>query len=1769
MDAPGGTSSQLPDDSKISQILRQLKRMVSNKQDVNSTNEQFEKLRQRIWDPANKGYINRSFDTIADDVVCLLLESPRRMQAQVVHTFACIGYVLQASSFPKYFGFIVKCYRGGVEKEIRLPLMESLRETVVQMNCKLKSDVAGKVIRQLKEIMENVDLDGFLCISDILDALGQAHPSAFKRYFKDVVDIIIGWHLEVDRSGELKLHCGRVLQNLGAQWTRELDFTQDLVVQVKEDIEASEADSTSKTQFGCYLGAFNTIVKCLSLSGEFCLEPALLGECFQAVLASIGRIFQVTDFYKGYDIISNANEFLLLLMKSGMHEDPEYFHETMFQLVMHQMDLIPLLTDDQISSVIHTVTKIIPLIVTKQPEVIQGLFSGSPSILEKRFTKSGKLRLLLIEMYQQVLCLKNMQLLKHVYTDIVQDLEVAVQCLGKRSSVYTAEQTQLVIIFNLGCLTRLAMDNTSIIALYACQPSLLEVFVNVLQPQSDRLWSGTPEVHEVLVNITYLHCRQNKNFVMSSNLLKGTKKSMADYSKESPTCEHFEIILELLATLSDVPLTALNDGIVLDWSYDLVANAKGNDQFYSADPNWLKNCRRMIGKAAVAVAPDVVIKAGQYLEQVVQLPTLAEVYSEDIASVCCQRIGGTNATISQIYLRILGALPLNVALNKSLAYCSEPSQVDACWRSMVNGNRSESDIWPCHFAELFKALAIEPLKNRAKKPLEETIWECFNKCRLAADVQFMQLAMSNSSLLVGWMQWELAKFCVNNKLKTPLGKAQDTFLHIEGLIRKIARVVDGKEQMPIQASDELLELQVRSRVIMGFVEALEKCIYNAAEGTAYSYPVLEKPIKAFFKLNALTCSEWFKRNRIPIEVVAAEMMDSDMVVRNAEANLRHFRNGEASEEQRPAMEQNLVALVKAYLRLGDSHSILGLFEWTNRKLPWIQTASVQARNRFEVAGQSYKVLLVTDDLSKLVKDFVAEQMILCFCATENYEELTPYNQMSEYKGLFKKYVPTLHRAPFGMNIPQQLPEQVSNCLSDWRPISSANSDLLSFSMQSTVRDLEANLIVGSISLNPDDSAQSSLNVLIKEAFRTRSEELLPDLLIMQHLRGRFAELQKGRSTEIASLTIDKCFGTKYLNLVKAGAQAFGLENNCSSALQLDLISVARKEKNYQLAGSQLAQYFSARLCPDVYLEWDSVSRLLTEDDFPQTLWQEAGMARASFEAAKVLDCGPDVESRDKAVKLLSHTSLIMARDEQHHSPTKNQLRAKMLLKIADGISVKEDDLLGRNKKGPLAELLQSLPEFTSIAHFNSDSVVPLSEISIGKILSHTVKLCPELSKSWCIYGNWCYKWGRKIIELSYSRKHKSSLQYDYTTELKKIVSPLKGPEIQSIINLLDDLLMADNDTDDIGPNDSDAEKLAVGALKTLPCLSKVATERVVQVIGVWHKAHRHIYGCYEMAANAYFKFLQMDNAEEEHMHQHTVMITLRLLRLIVKHALSLQDVLDGGLAATPTGPWKAIIPQLFSRLNHHELFVRKRVSELLCRVARDAPHIIIFPAVVGCGQGKAGDVSNVLVSAQPEKVDGVAENRELLLCFQALVSTLSKQAADTVAQVQMLVRELQRIGLLWDELWLVALTRVYADFNKKMQLVEQQAAAKGESSAKDKQMAGETVTRFRANLLGTIEKLEAITGGMADTKNEVIFQSKYKKHIDALKGATTGTHSDKAPLKVWNQFKSFYGILHQRANRRSASSLRMEDISPVLYNLNETVISMPGVNSEGQKIYIR
>ncbi|EDO48438.1 predicted protein, partial [Nematostella vectensis] len=91
------------------------------------------------------------------------------------------------------------------------------------------------------------------------------------------------------------------------------------------------------------------------------------------------------------------------------------------------------------------------------------------------------------------------------------------------------------------------------------------------------------------------------------------------------------------------------------------------------------------------------------------------------------------------------------------------------------------------------------------------------------------------SVLWFWATWEAAQFCILSRLRTPLGRAQETF-----------QAIEGKRETPIShkiaqffilcQGPKPFSSQLRACLLLQFVEALEKLMYNAHDGCTVGLP---------------------------------------------------------------------------------------------------------------------------------------------------------------------------------------------------------------------------------------------------------------------------------------------------------------------------------------------------------------------------------------------------------------------------------------------------------------------------------------------------------------------------------------------------------------------------------------------------------------------------------------------------------------------------------------------------------------------------------------------------------------------------------------------------------------------------------------------------------------------------------------------------------------------------------------------------------------------
>jgi hypothetical protein len=136
-------------------------------------------------------------------------------------------------------------------------------------------------------------------------------------------------------------------------------------------------------------------------------------------------------------------------------------------------------------------------------------------------------------------------------------------------------------------------------------------------------------------------------------------------------------------------------------------------------------------------------------------------------------------------------------------------------------------------------------------------------------------AVQAASLRAAWLSWTTAGYVVYNKLRSPLGKAQETLGHVDQACRRMAAAgATGGATVPLE----------RGRQLVQFVAHLEKAMINAWDGCSAGSgapPPAHKSAALFFYANKKTCQDWLERIRGSVMRLAYMVGSYAEVVRHA------------------------------------------------------------------------------------------------------------------------------------------------------------------------------------------------------------------------------------------------------------------------------------------------------------------------------------------------------------------------------------------------------------------------------------------------------------------------------------------------------------------------------------------------------------------------------------------------------------------------------------------------------------------------------------------------------------------------------------------------------------------------------------------------------------------------------------------------------------------------------------------------------------------------
>ncbi|KAH6585817.1 hypothetical protein BASA50_000978 [Batrachochytrium salamandrivorans] len=1026
-----------------------------------------------------------------------------------------------------------------------------------------------------------------------------------------------------------------------------------------------------------------------------------------------------------------------------------------------------------------------------------------------------------------------------------------------------------------------------------------------------------------------------------------------------------------------------------------------------------------------------------------------------------------------------------------------------------------------------------------------------------SDDVFKAAVISQESLIF-WALWESARFCVLSRLRTPLGGPIQT---LEGFDRTLhyyqdmIREMQNSELINIGYS-QFFSVTRRLRHFLEFIDVLEIQIFNAARGNFCLLPLVPKSSMVFMHANRRVCEEWYVRIRLILVDLSSTIESDGITIRHAYKALQDrigYMNTRPVKEL-PTWEKDcaflLVALCQALRRSKDSDSLVGLAQYWRREtltmrpsIPlaseniyrWICVQAILAQGQYEVALTELQRLseAFTDTEKSVLNVNIQEQVLECYSELGDWSATQRFLQAQSGKDpIIDKELITDEIFSSVDGFPTQAWD-LSECtsLADDQIIRS----FLSRGPSVLTRKVYLDMVMHTFSESADSKQfllqSAAINQPLFQTFTSNGSDHAFAHLVFSQILSRIAVVD--RTVDTAGTVRIGGARTKY-RIHEEGLVAKDL----GSWIQLH--SLLKENESYQRTRKRDPDLDEIRgLLANLSRKarnFRLANRLL---DSSQSNLTSSAALQNNFKFARLLY--EEGRSRDALFLLLN----VINTQSTVLDPSNLEIKAKSCKLISEWNRLVRLDMNDPQVKRHLDLAIQ-----------HSVDPIPLSITQNWlsyNLLKRATEISPAYPKSWFAFGTFCYRVGRRALDSLTTRETSSDLIQE---DLEKLSNYLESIGHLDLTDLVISTLLGDFGESLRDLNQQDWRE-------TIRCIGDDSDSHIAVIEDILEAIRRKTFKYFDTATSSYFKYLlvhhhaKIDRAEsgrpevpdpkkESKRLGDTITTTLRLIRLFTKYGAALYQTFLQGFSSTPSTQWEAVIPQLFSRLHHPEPIVRQEIGNLLCHIGSISPHLIMYPVIIG---------------SKPE-----TQRSDLAqMGYSKLFASLHNSNSTLVDLVSTWIAELQKITVLWEELWLHGLEHVQNEVQGRVErLVADIGRIKSNktlSSVSRVEVMRRNATSVMRPILFSIEKLyEQTVAKGATTRHEQIFIEQFGEVVEQSLCELRETAKYEEPQILLDSFRQIHSQLHKYVRR--SQTLRLADVSPYLSTISNSLISVPGLMDE-------
>ena len=1645
----------------------------------------------------------------------------------------------RAVFYEKFYDRIWKQFREAKRDSLGAYYLKAIAGCL-KMYPKLSDADVIKILEDLQEELEKTETPSvMMSLIESIVIISEWKPKIFELKFQDIVDILVGWHIDSSQKASVRLFTSQALLKWHTFWIIDLEFSSGLLKQFIEDVESFQEDvASAKTtlevkdcaqHIQAVIQVFNTVLSCLRSTKSRQSVSFLPPESRSWFMIVFKCLTSALDKQFDEDILISGQQSFIMLLERIDSIYTKNHDEIVDYLKRSVVNFGLCSRKGQVENL-----KFIRKLYEKFSNDLLDFYLKSDifKFAAANGFKDVKLRKEAIKFYHQLLDTKNIHSLQEVYSHLTSNYKKAVAGPGNEDSLF----------FVLDCLSNLIRAKGSVLSMWALDPSIFGLLNDQSSLKDIKFIKERPNVHYALVKTLVFHCDLHKQFATSSNLV-------ANGGQSRPSATYFESAVvtcgKLLKMRSNLPDSTVI--LTLNWSENVLEEVslcpaflahESVRQIFAEILNMFKNFEQL-GNLLQNVMEKVSWILGKFNYQSLGV----QVYQR-IQAISVLQLKSTDLKIRELAREIISNLPPMIgsfgeSKNASLQPLSSQKLL------LLQNPHLQSTLANTDFSVFMDGLLKGPFKAdslRVDGHLERNV---------GPHKILSETTLLNEDYRSFWIGYHVAQFCVNNKLKTPLGKPQDTLTTIEKVLRNIAQTLNNNETQKIDFK--------QCTNLLVFYEMLEKSMHNAWDGSAYHWNSVSAPITSFFTANKKTCVDWLSRLRITIVQLSFHLGHYAFCLRNAFEALNQIVKRSTQDDSQLALLVVLAAL--SLTKLHGAQGLSGLYSWckerTGKKYRWISGLIGIVKSKLEDGLKNLEAHLPQIfEIDQSIAGFFCREIFLTkgvICDQSGYETMVQtYKDQwpKESEPYTKKYLdalssfangdlPTTYKdADFEFKCGGSI-EKIHHCHQCLLKIGtyfqpSGGGVIVKNNIRTSaeVKDvaekldeiLDSHFLIDAqrrqvITLK---MVQTEFSALIEDPYNLKNSKLN---VLVSHESG------KSQPDQIGSMILIKKW-SDFLSKLRGNMFQSELQN-----LNLEIAIVARKTKNYATASKHLQSALWGQ-DPNQLIE---VKSYLRQMNFNAAI---LNIERASClrQAAKLVHAMGD-DKEDLALYTMSGLVSNILTMDSYGIQTTEELRCISARALNNLTSWLKADPAKVTLVGQLLE---------HEAHSISDILEPFAgdepELAVGRLLRLAVIQAPLLAKSWQKLANWSLEMGEKIL-LSLDNMFELTPQEKLTLD-SILNQSLDQDEVDDLCKLMTKVKIGKSDTD------IDQEDVMQKALNECGFMAKV--EDFHLVVSLWKQVRARGFSFHQTAVNAYCQFLSKCSGDGE--MENIISATLKVTHMTVKYVFDLQQTLEKGLDSIPTRHWRKIIPQLFSRLNHPVKVVRDRISELLCKIATEYPHLIIYPAVVGSMSSSKDKFSKFLTLNDDGNEEDEEKDPELQSAHARIVEFMAKRSPDSIGQVQKVVYELLRISLLWDELWLGTMQQYSNEINRRVKRMEEDVQKLKDNdrlSAEEKdKLVKEKYNIWFKPMLFILERVAAVTSNKPETHHEQWFNKKYGDFITSAMAKLKEPADPSKPKETWGILHQFQTNLAQKVQKKN--QLKMSEISGVLHTMKRTSVPLPG-----------